>query len=430
MVNRVVVAVAVVSVLCACPGTPGPDGGVGGGTATGGGTGAAFDAGHLDCTFETATQLGEGSDTIDPRAQVAVTESGYALYAWNAPNGALNLVVQSPDGTRAQPISTLVSLVGTSLVARGDRAMLVTVSGTQLQENRFRSDAGLSAPGLVGSVAQGLANLTIALEADGHASLWRQDTNFTAPWLEVTSDGVGTVGAPQEVIDAGFLYATTRANGTRLAVGLRAFNGVDVPEAIVSTSSATTRTPLTGAVITGNDLFKAAIADDGTAVVTGVFNLAGGDGLGAIARVGGTWSAPLMVTTYADGGLAMARTMGALAGPEGRATVVWWQDQQLFISRLTGSTWSAPQSIATTNAVVPRWTQLDAARGLVHFLSAGFEDQFIEVSADGSVGTAHAADLPGYVFGTEYAGAGRFAAAIETRIGADGGYLVFGQQCR
>ena len=54
----------------------------------------------------------------------------------------------------------------------------------------------------------------------------------------------------------------------------------------------------------------------------------------------------------------------------------------------------------------------------------------IEVAADGFLGPATDSQLPGAIFGTEYAGAGAKAAAIATTFGADGGYVVYASQCR
>jgi hypothetical protein len=444
------VAAVVVSMFSACPQLPGPDGGTGGGGATGGGGGATgggggatgggggggatgggsagpFDAGHLNCTFETPMLLGDGSE-----AQVAVTATGEAIYAWNDPTNGMHWVVQSPAGTLgiAQNDMTAGLVVGLGLVASGDRALLVSGStAPSVQARRYSSGGTWSAPESVNPAPQSLSGLVAGLEPGGASSIWRQDTFNGSPWFEVTSDGTSNFGAQHEVTDAGFLYSARRAGGTRVAVSLRSFTGV-LPEVLVSTSSGDTRTPLTGAVVTGNDYFYAAVADDGTVVVAGTFNLSGTDGVGAMVRTGGTFGAAQMVSVYADGGMSSARTLGVLAGPGGLGAVVWLNEQNVFLSRRAGTTWSSPQIIATTDGVVPRFSQLNGSRGLLHFYDATSAPKMIEVAADGFLGSASDSQLPGAIFGTEYAGAGAKAAAIATSFGADGGYVVYASQCR
>ena len=152
-------------------------------------------------------------------------------------------------------------------------------------------------------------------------------------------------------------------------VSLQSFAG-DLPGVLVTTSSGDTRTPLTGSVVTGNDYFHAAVADDGTVVIAGTFNLSGIDGVGAMVRTGGAFGAAQMVSVYADRGMSSTRTLGALAGPGGLGAVVWLNDQNVFLSRRNGSMWTSPQLIAVTDGVVPRFSQLNGSRGLVHFYDA------------------------------------------------------------
>ncbi|MFT3711798.1 MAG: hypothetical protein QM817_29520 [Archangium sp.] len=450
-------AALVISMFSACPQMPGPDGGTGGGTGggvtggggttgggtTGGGTGGGgggggtgggmgggssgpFDAGRLNCTFETPFLLGDG-DT----GYVAVTASGEAIYAWSETGNGLHYVVQSPAGVlgTVQNDATGGLPAGYSLAANGDRALLVSTStAPAVQARRFTTGGSWSAPESLMPTPQTLAGVFVGLEPNGAASVWRQDSFNTSPWIEVASDGT-TFGAPHEVSDAGFLYSARRANGTRVAVTLQSFTGV-LPEVVVSTAAGDTRTTLTGSVVTGNDYFHSAVADDGTVVIAGTFNLSGTDGVGAMVRSGGTFGAAQMVSVYADGGMSSVRTIGAVAGPGGLGAVAWLNEDTVFLSHRTGTTWSAPQIIASAGGVVPRFTQLNASRGLVHVYDSMGMPKFIEFAADGYVSALRDTPLSGATFGTEFAGQGSKAAAISTATGLDGGYVIYASQCR
>lgn len=450
MTTRAVIAVAVFFALSACPQQPAPDGGSGGGSATGGGGGgggdggdgggggaatgggqaAPFDAGHLDCTFEPAFELGDVTDNA--RAQVAVTASGHALYAWNGPGG-LTWAVQTPEGVLQGPTSTPGNtLTDSSLVASGDRALLVyAAASAQLYENRFTSESGFMAPGVVTvTPLTGLTASFVALEPSGAASVWVQQAGFTSAFDEFTTDGAAAFTGPREVVDAGFFYAATRTNGRRLVISLPEFTATAVPEVVISTGGGDQRTPLTGAMVTGNDYFHGAIAEDGTAVVAGLFSLGGVDGLGALVGGGGAFGAAELVTPLPAGGVAMLRSLAALAGPDGRAAVVWWQEDALYLSKRTGGAWAAPVSLAAAPGVVPRFTKVGASRGFAHFYDATGTARMLEVTVDGATGASFESELSGATYGTEYAAGGAKAAAIAIEFAADGGYLLRAAQCR
>lgn len=397
----------------------GASGGIAGGSAGGNSDGSvAFDAGRLNCTFEAPFDLGTGR-----QAQVAVLEGGETIYAWSD-SSSVNWVTQSPTGTLGTPQTDVGGLPpGTSLVASGSRALLVY--GTTAPELRARrySNSTWSAGEPVPPTPQGLGLVFTTLEPSGAASIWRQDTYFVPPYYEATTDGTSAFASAGS-LDAGFLYAARRANGTRLIVSLT--DATSAPEVLTLAPGSFTRTPMPGAMVTGSDLFQAALADDGTAVVAGVFNL-GSLGVGALMGSGGTFGAPQLIAPHGAG---TTRTLGALAGPQGRGAVVWWDTGVLYFSRRTGTTWSAPQSLASTNAVVPRFTPLTAARGLLHYESPTNGSQLLELTVEGVVGAPIANVSPAYVSGTEYAGAGSRAAAIAIRFAPDGGYLVRGSQCR
>jgi hypothetical protein len=122
--------------------------------------------------------------------------------------------------------------------------------------------------------------------------------------------------------------------------------------------------------------------------------------------------------------------MGVLAGPAGRATVIWWDSSRVLVSRRTAGAWSAPVVIATTDLVVPRYTRINDARGVVHYTNGG-SGRFIEVGADGYVGPeTPSSEFSGATYGTEFAAGGSNAAAIKTEPAADGGVLVKAAQCR
>lgn len=441
MTTRAVIAVAVVA-LCACVEPTMPDGGsgggggattgggggtTGGGSTTGGGTGAPFDAGHLGCTFEPSFQLAEVSGNA--RAQVAVTESGNTIYAWNGA-GDLTFAVQSPDGGLTSPVSTLGNtLTDNSLVASGNRALLVYASASaQLYENRFVGGTTMS-PGVVTQMPlTGYTASYVALEPSGAASVWLQQSGMASRFDEFTTDGVAVFGGPREVVDAGFFYSTGRSNGRRLIISLPGFTATAIPEVIVSSGVTDQHTPMTGAMVTGNDSFHGAIADDGSAVAAGLFSLSGVDGVGAMLGSNGTFGAAQIITPLPDAGVTMLRTMGALAGPEGRAAVVWWQEDALYFSKRSGGAWSAPMNIASAPGVIPRFTKIGSSRGLVHFFDAA-GSKVIEVNVDGAVG-AMTTELSGATYGTEYAAGGSYAAVISMQGLEDGGFALRAAQCR
>lgn len=442
MTTRAVIAVAVVA-LCACVEQPTPDGGsgggggsttgggaatTGGGSATGGGTGAPFDAGHLDCTFEPSFQLAEVSG--NGRAQVAVTESGNTIYAWNGA-GDLTFAVQGPDGGLSNPISTLGNtLTDNSLVASGNRALLVYASASaQLYENRFVGGTTMS-PGVVTQTPlTGFTASYLAMEPSGAASVWIQQSGLASRFDEFTTDGTAAFGGPREVVDAGFFYSTARSGGRRIVVSLAAFAAGVVPEVIVSNGAVDQHTAMTGAKVTGNDYFHAAIAEDGSAIAAGLFTVGGVDGVGAMVGSNGTFGAAQLVTPLPAAGLSAIRTMGAFAGPDGRAAIVWWQEDALYFSKRSGGSWSAPLNIASAPGVVPRFTKVGPSRGFVHFYDA-VGSKLVEVNVDGVVGAAVMTELSGATYGTEYAAGGRYAAVISTQGLDDGGYVLRAAQCR
>lgn len=346
-------------------------------------------------------------------------DTGDTIYAWNDPTG-VRWVVQSATGVLgAAQTDTGTLAAGTGLVANGNRALLVYGKTTPELRARRYSNSAWSTGEAVPPTPQGFGGVFTTLESSGAASVWRQDTYAMTPYFEATTDGTSAF-AEANVVDAGFLYAAHRANGTRLLVALGSLSGA--PEVRLLTATGETRTPMPQAMVTGNDLYQAALADDGTAVVAGVFNL-GGVGVGAMIRQNGTFTAPQFIAPS-------IRTLGALAGPQGRGAVIWLASQGVFFSRWTGSTWSPPQSIASTNTVLPRFSRTTASRGLLHFYDAMGMPQRLEVTVDGVVGAPVSSALPGAIFGTEYAGAGTRAAAIATTLAPDGGYIIRASQCR
>ncbi|MBL8920385.1 MAG: hypothetical protein JNJ54_16075 [Myxococcaceae bacterium] len=391
-------------------------GAVAGGTAGGASGGMmAFDAGRLDCVFETPFSLGEGS--ADPQSQVAVLDTGETIYAWNDPAG-VRWVVQSAAGVLGAPQTDVGTLPpGTSLAANGNRALLVYGQTTpQLRARRY-SNGTWSAGEPVPPTPQGFGSVLTALEPSGAASVWRQDTAQMAPWFEATTDGTSAFTVAN-VVDAGYVFGAQRASGTRLFVTLSTLSST--PAVVTVSAAGETRTPLQGAMLT--EAFHAALADDGTAVVAGTFNL-GNVGTGAMLRTGGTFGAPQFIAPS-------VRTLGALAGPGGRGAVIWLGNQVVYLSRTMGSTWSSPQLLVMTNTILPRFSRTTASRGLLHYYDAMGLPQRLEVTVDGVVGAPTPSALPGAVFGTEYAGAGTRAAAIATNFAPDGGYLIRASQCR
>lgn len=377
----------------------------------------AFDAGRLNCTFEPPFNLGEGS--ANPESQVAVLDTGETIYAWNDPAG-VRWVVQSAAGVLGAAQTDTGSLApGTGLVASGGRALLVYGKTTPELRARRYSNGTWSTGEAVPPTPQGLGLVFTTLEPGGAASVWRQDVYAMSPYFEATTDGTSAF-TQANVVDAGFLYAATRSNGTRLVIALGSFTGA--PEIRVLAPGGETRTAMPGAMVTGSDLYQAALADDGTAVVAGVFNLSS-VGVGAMVRTGGTFSAPQFIAPS-------VRTLGALAGPGGRGAVIWLGNQVVQLSRWTGSTWSAPQTLDTTDSTLPRFSRLTASRGLVHYYNAMGQPRRLEVTVDGVVGAPVSSALPGAIFGTEYAGAGTRGAAIATSFAPDGGYLIRASQCR
>jgi hypothetical protein len=383
----------------------------------GGGAMMAFDAGRLSCTFEPPFDLGEGG--AEPRAQVAVLDTGETVYAWNGPGG-VRWVVQSAAGVLGVAnTDTGILTAGTGLVASGNRALLVSRTTTPELRARRYSNGTWSAGEPVPPTPQGFGFVFTRLEPTGAASVWRQDTYAATPHFEAVSDGMSAF-TQANVVDAGFLYAAERANGTRLVVALKDFTSL--PEVRVLSAGSETRTPLSSASV-GNDPYLAALADDGTAVVAGTFD-AGTVGIGATIRLGGVFTTPQVIAPS-------VRTLAALAGPGGRGAVVWLgSNQTLSLSRWTGSTWSAPQTLDRTTSVLPRFTRTTASRGLVHYYDMSGQPRWLEVTVDGAAGVPVTSLLPGAIFGTEYAGAGTRAAAIATSFGPDGGYVVRASQCR
>lgn len=405
--------------------TGGGGGTTGGGGATGGGSAGPFDAGHLSCTFTAPFVLEEGLANF-PTAQVAVTEQGEAIYAWNTPMG-VKWVVQSPSGAVGTALNDATGglLLGSGLVARGDRALLVFGSTTpEVRVRRYRAGSGWAAPESAPPTPTSLSVILAGLEPSGAASIWRQDSNGGA-FFEVTSDGTSAFGNVHDIADAGFPYAVARANGTRLAVTLKSFTGVDKPELIVSTSSGDQRIPMQTAVLTGNDYFRVSLADDGTAIVAGAFNTSGIEGVGVMARTG-TAAFGAVQMLNGDGGMFMSRTVGTVAGPGGIGAVVWWDDGHLFISRRSGSTFGPAQLLTDTDQVIPRTTQISGSRILVSFYATNGTPSFIEVTADGA-GPVTPTSAP---YSTEFAAGGTQAASVIGEQDSDGGWILRAAQCR
>lgn len=457
-------SLAVVAILSGCPPLPELDGGAGGGAAGGGGGGAAgggggggggtgggaaggggagggaagggsgqFDAGHLDCTFEPGFELGRIPTPVGGSTSVAVamTATGEAIYAWTDLAG-LRYQVQAASGVRGAAVTEDAGTVHQlSAAAAGDRALLAIGSSdgptAQTYVRRYTTGSGWSASETAQPDPLGLGDQRLALEGDGAASLWRQDVYAMSPIVEVTSSGAA-FGSPHPLANAGALYATTRANGTRMVIVLPNFSAP--PELVFSSGASDSRTVMTGAALSASDLYQAAIADDGTAIAAGLFDVGGVASLGAITRSSTSTGAPAQVVPIGDGGTATFRTLGALAGPGGLGAVVWWDGRGINVSRRSSSTgWSAPQAIAQANGIVPRFSQLSASRGLVHYASGGYWR--IEVTVDGYVGPAEpSAEFPGVVYGTEYAAGGSKAAVVKAMRGADGGWVAVAAQCR
>ena len=163
-------------------------------------------------------------------------------------------------------------------------------------------------------------------------------------------------------------------------------------------------------------------------MVAGQFDGGTAPGIGALVRTGGTFGA-LALLSLEDGGSGF-RTIGVLAGPDGRGAVIWWDTQELFIARRSQGGWGAPQVLSATALVVPRFTSIEnGARGLIHF-SVGNQPLNLEVGADGYVGQPVMATIDGQVSGAQYAATGSKAAAISLRTSADGGLEIIGSQCR
>lgn len=411
-------------------------GGSAAGGAAAGGSPGAFDAGRLNCTFESPIDLGDGVDSNGgpgPTA-LAMTEGGEVIYAWVAPRG-LAYRVQSPTGVLSPTMldADAGAVVRLAVAARGHHALLAYVAerapATETFARRYLSDAGWTAPELVRSIqaAPGApTGLLLDLESDGAASLWLHDVWPQPPILEFTSAGTGPFSPTRAITTAGFVYSTARAAQTRLAVALEP---PSTPAIYLTSGLSSTRLALSSAV-PGNYLFHSALADDGTAATVGLFTFGAEEAIGAVVRSGGTLLLPERLASLGDGGVGFFRPLAVLAGPGGLAAFVWARDHDLFLSRRVGGQWSPPTTLATMDGTAPRFSLLSSARGLVHYFSGG-TPQRLEVTVDGSV-SAPVPDVPfpGIVYGNDYRGAGSMSAAISTRQSADGGWVVMGAQCR